>query len=109
MPIIYNLWHFTVYCFIGTVNGLTVNWKDGPSDERPFGKAVRRTNMHWYKWPTGKYLVVQMASGSNGKFHKTVSCFKRTIGKMATWTNDRLEKWPVIQMSVGTNGSPANI
>jgi len=70
MPIIYNLWHFTVYCFIGTVNGLTVNWKDGPSDERPFGKAVRRTNIHWYKWPTGKYLVVQIESGSNGKLHK---------------------------------------
>ena len=56
----------------------------------------------------GKCLVVQMASGSNGTFHKAFYFFKWLIGKMATRANDRLEKWPVVQMSVGTNGLPGN-
>ena len=37
-------------------------------------------------------------------WHFIVYCVNRTIGKMATRTNNRLEKWPVVQMPIGTNG-----
>ena len=42
-------------------------------------------------------------------WHFIVYCVNRTIGKMATRTDNRLEKWPVVQMCIGTNGLPANI
>ena len=42
-------------------------------------------------------------------WHFIVYCINRQIGKMATRTNNRLEKWPVVQMCIGTNGLPANI
>ena len=42
-------------------------------------------------------------------WHFIVYCVNRLFGKMATLTNNRLEKLPVVQMSIGTNGLPANI
>ncbi len=42
-------------------------------------------------------------------WHFIVYCVNRTIGKMATRTDNRLEMWPVVQMPIGTNGLPANI
>ena len=37
-------------------------------------------------------------------WHFIVCCVNRSTGKMATGTNNRLEKWPVVQMPIGTNG-----
>ena len=42
-------------------------------------------------------------------WHFIVYCVNRLFGKIATLTNNRLEKLPVVQMSIGTNGLPANI
>ena len=65
-----------------------MNWKDSQWDKQPFGKDACRSNVHWDKWLTGKYLVVQVASGSNGKFLKT-----------STVLNRQLERWLLVQMT----------
>ena len=81
MRIIDTLWHFIVYSFIGMVKGLTVNWKGGHLDKWPLEKVVCRANTHWDKLPTGKYLVVQMTSGSNGRSHK------KAVAHINCWIN----------------------
>ena len=65
-----------------------MNWKDSQSDTQPFGDVACRSNVHWDKWLTGKYLVVQVASGNNGKFLKT-----------STVLNRQLERWLLVQMT----------